>query len=164
MLLFKVKSLILSKSEFSVHRYFYAGSSGKHTDILVPDFDVILFLNNELPPFNNVLDEWTTILKREEGQLIAKGSIKTTKFSVQFEVNTPQGRLEVDVLPAANLVSGHIERPRRGRRLYGLQKCGVQGHINHENQKSLSSSLSESQVQFMKDQSEFTHQVSTQNQ
>jgi len=157
-----VKSLISSKSKFSVNRHFYAGSSGKHTDILIPDFDVILFLNNQLPPFKNVLSDWTTILKQEEGRLIAKGSIKTTKFSVQFEVNTPQGRLEVDVLPAANLVN--IERPPRGRGLYGLQKCGVQGYINYQNQKSLSSSLSESQVQFMKDQSEFTHQVTPQNQ
>jgi len=120
-------------------------------------------LNKELPPFNKVLDEWTTILKREEGRLIARGSIKTTNICVQFEIETPQGRLEVDVLPAANLVSKYIERPPRGRRLYGLQKCGVQGHINDENQQSFSSSLSESQIGFMKDQSEFTHQVRTQN-
>jgi len=155
----KVKSLILSKSKVSVDRYIYAGSSGKHTDILIPDFDVILFLNNQLPPFSNVLHEWTTILKQEEGRLIAEGSIKTLAFSLKLKLPLEDWKLMYF------LISKHITRPRRGKRLYGLQKCGVQGHINDQNQQSFSSSSSESQIGFMKDHSEFTHQVSsTQNQ
>jgi len=98
-------------------------------------------------------------LQQEEGKSIAKGSIKTTTICVQFEFETLQGRLKVNVLPAANLISGRIQRPPQGRRLYGLQKSGVQGPITHENQQSFSSSLSESQIGFMKDQNEFTHQV-----
>jgi len=155
----------MRESRFSIDRCIFAGSFGKHTDILIPDFDVVFFINiinNHHPPFAKVLDEWHGILVNEEGRLIVDGSLKKTEISLQFEIETEEGRLQVDVLPAANLIPKHIQPRPGGKQLAGMQKSCAQGLINRQNHTSFSSSLCEFQILFMKDQSPFTHQVSTQ--
>jgi len=67
--------------------------------------------------------------------------------------------LQVDVLPAANLIPKHIQPRPGGKQLAGMQKSCAQGLITGRNYNSFSSSLCEFQISFMKDQTEFTHQV-----
>jgi len=138
-----VKNLLQKKSKYSIDRVIYAGSIGKHTEIMSPDFDVVLFVNNQQPPFNDVLDDWEDILLlHDECLKIDPNSIKKTKISVQFTI----GFIEVDLLPAANLVPPHQRQNLDGRKLAGVQLQKATALMTERNARSYSSSLTESQI------------------
>jgi len=150
-----MKTLLLQKSRFRIDRGIYAGSIGKHTEVMSPDFDVVLFVNDQQPPFDEVKDDWEDILLlNDEFLKIDPNSIKQTPISVQFKM----GFIEVDLLPAVNLVPPNQRPNLDGRKLAEVQLQQATG-ITEENANMFSSTLSESQIYFMKDQSEFTHQV-----
>jgi len=154
-----VKKLLLRRSRYTVDRAIYGGSVGKHTESISADFDVVLFLNDEKHPFDDVLTEWEQILMMNEGDIqIDEDLIKKTRHSIHFTLKNQQ--VDVDLLPATNFVPRHLKVS--GEDLAKVQNAGVTKVMSPHNYKALSSSLSESQIYFMKKQSEFTHQVQIQ--
>jgi hypothetical protein len=141
---------------FPIDRIYFGGSVGKSTAIISPDFDCTVFVNEEQPPFAEVLDEFEDILLMSDGLKIVPNTIKTTRYSLQFVL---EGGYEVDLLPAANLVKlgsgprastediGELQRGKVLQKIMGNPKEG----------KFYSSSLAETQINFMKDQDAFCH-------
>jgi hypothetical protein len=142
---------LLDKKNGKVARKIYAGSEGKSTDILSPDFDVVIFLNNKHPPFEDVLDDFENILTLNSSKIKSE-SLKQTKISLQFQF---ENGMEVDLLPATNFVKEHDKRDNHIQQSESVKKLTV----DPKKARAYSSSLGESQVQFMKERSAFTHQV-----
>jgi len=138
-----------------------AGSIGKHTEIKIPDFDMVCFLNDTSPSqFTEVMEHWEDILLMNDNNAslkIDQGSIQKSGTSFQFKI----GQVDVDLLPAANMVPKDKRLPSLGgRKLAEAQLKEVSAVIMDEKtSQAYSSSLSESQVYFMKDQSPLAHQV-----
>lgn len=143
-----------AKSKAPIDRVLYAGSIGKSTEIMVPDVDLVVLINGELPKYKDVLSDWEDILLMNESLKVDPDSIKQTGISLQFKFL--DNGIEVDLLPGTNFVSG---RQPGGQRLAQSQQSGAMNNMNPWNYRDFSSSLSESQIGFMKDQSEFAHQV-----
>ncbi len=138
----------------------YAGSIGKSTEITAPDFDLVLFVNDVRPPFEKVLEEWEKILILDKSLSVDPESVKITEISLQFTLTEENGdKIEVDLLPASNLVEK--QKGVGGRELAEDQMDAVLRLMNKNNYLGYSSSLSESQIYFMKDQSPLAHQVRT---
>jgi len=153
----KVEELLKKEPKYSIARIAHAGSLGKGTEIMAPDFDVVVFLNNEYPPFKaELLKEWATLLANNDKQLVL---MKTEDTSLKFKF-TGSG-VKVDLLPATNFVSG-VQQGVGGREKALLQRDGALKHIANQAtavQNWYAGSLSESQVEFMKEQSAFTHEL-----
>jgi hypothetical protein len=141
---------------FPIDRIYFGGSVGKSTAIVSPDFDCTVFVNQEQPPFAEVLDEFENILLKSDGLKIVPNTIKTTRYSLQFGL---EGGYEVDLLPAANLVKLDAELRTRNEDVGELQRGKVIQKImeNPNEGKFYSSSLAETQINFMKDQDAFCH-------
>ncbi|XP_035710694.1 uncharacterized protein LOC118436521 isoform X2 [Folsomia candida] len=147
----KVRKALQLKSPYEIDRVIYSGSVGKSTGILAPDMDLVVFQNSEMPPFEKVFDEWEDILIMNEGINLTKDGIKKTSISLQF---TFEEGIEMDLLPATNFVHGI--KPE-GPLLAKKQSDAVLSKMDKSNSHFYSSSLSESQVYFMKEQTSFTH-------
>lgn len=151
--------VLKKKSRFLVDRVFIGGSVGKHTDVISPDFDCVLFINDELPLFEDVIDDFEDILLLNESLQIKEGTIKATKSSLAF---TLPGGFTVDLLPAANLVPYHNNNMNvTNADLAEAQRVQVLNRIrlNPKNAQIYSSSLAEAQSEFMKTFDGFTHQL-----
>lgn len=146
----QIFKLIQQKSKFKVGRVCIAGSTGKKTTIMASDVDLVIFINNELPLFKDVLNEWEDILTLNEISNVHK-----TKFSIQFNVCG----LEFDMLPAVNFITG-IQAD--GDTLIDIQQQRVLAHIAKDPKKygySFSSSLADASIRFMGRQSGFVHEM-----
>jgi len=129
------------------------------------DFDVVLFLTDKNANFGEVLNEWQRILKDNKDIRIFKDQFSKSDICLQFCLKSETGNIAVDLLPAYNFVNKK-EVPRSGSRkkkYIALQAKNCQKIMDKDNHSQYSSSLSESQVEFIKQQNEFTHQVSNRN-
>jgi len=130
----------------------------KSTDMIRAKLDTVMFLNKDHPPVSAA-----QILKnyRYDLSFLGDNSINKTSTSIQFVVNDFCGRCrKVNLIPAKNFVpesqqSGTLS----GEELAELQRSGVKVNVNGEKYQSLSSSLIESRIEFMKKQSELSQQV-----
>ncbi len=113
----------------------------KGTDLEGSDFDIVMKINNRYPPFSEVLQFFKRILTEYCDDLeIVRESVQVTPYSVQF---TFENQTEVDLLPAINnLTTEQI-----------LQKMAR----DPKRSRYYSSSLVETQVAFMKEQSAFAN-------
>lgn len=145
----QIFKIIQQKSKFRVGRVCIAGSTGKKTTIKNSDIDLVLFINNELPLFEDVLVEWKNILTDNTHSYQIK-DIRTTKYSIQFNA----WGFEFDILPAVNFSVGNLS--------IELQQERVLAHIAKNPEKyrySYSSSLADASIRFMEQQSGFVHEI-----
>lgn len=145
--------LIKQRSKFKVGRVCIAGSTGKKTTIMGSDIDGVLFINDELPPFEDVLDDWEDILTMTDSYQIQDVRKKT--FSINFKAFD----FEFDILPAANFIVG-IQADRDT--LIDMQQQRVLAHIAKDPKKygySYSSSLADASIRFMERQNGFVNEM-----
>jgi hypothetical protein len=139
---------------FSFDRFRIVGSVGKKTLAVCvdPDFDLVVFVNEEKPYFERVLAGIELVLTTSD--LEVKG-IEKTRHSVQFTVNG----ISFDLLPAANFVTQYPKPrdPELGKIQW--QKTMEFIRRNPSQGYKYGSSVCEIASQFMKDQSSFVHDV-----
>jgi len=128
---------------FTIASTHYGGSIGKNTDVQAPDFDIVMKINDRLPPFTSVLNSFQRTLQQQANILnIKPHTIRLTPFSIQFSFTNG---MAVDLLPAsAQLTEEQVLQQMKGSR---------------KNRRYYNSSLVEQQVDFMKQQSAFAHAV-----
>jgi len=100
----KVFKFLQEFKEFDIGRALIAGSMGKGTglgDDFNPDYDLVVFLNNESKPFTKFLSFFDGKLKEMGKQKFGRDYVhgKKTPFSLKFEI----GKYKFDLLPAINL-------------------------------------------------------------
>lgn len=154
MLLFlQIFKLLKRKSKFDVGRVCIAGSSGKKTTIIGSDIDCVLFINEELPPFKDVLEDFENILTMTDSYDIRE--VHKTEYSLQFK----SLGFEFDVLPAVNFTVG---LQVGGDELIDIQQQCVLEHIERDPERygySYSSSLADAAVRFMERQNGFVNEM-----
>lgn len=146
--------LLQRRSNYKIGQVCIAGSAGKKTTIRNSDLDCILFVNGELPPFKNVLEDFKDILSSTDTFQLSNISI--TECSIQFKANN----FDFDILPAANFVS-HIQNVDSNV-LNDLQQRATLDYIKQDPAKfgySFSGSLAKSTVNFMKVQDGFVNEM-----
>lgn len=134
-------------------RVVIAGSTGKKTTIISSDVDCVLFVNDELPQFKDVLEDWENILNMTDSYNLR--DVRLTKYSIQFKALN----FEFDILPAVNFTVG-IQADRDT--LINIQQQRVLAQIKKDPKKygySYSSSLADASVRFMERQSGFVHEM-----
>lgn len=132
-----------------------AGSTGKKTTIIDSDMDIVLFINDERPPFKDVLDDFENILIIKEDNSLKIRNIKATPFSIHFKAMS----FEFDFLPAANFTKG---LQLDGDLLIDIQQEKVLEKIKEhpkENCYMYSNSLADAAIRFMKQQSGFVNEI-----
>lgn len=121
--------------------------------------DVILFLNNEQPPFSKVLDEWEDIFLLTEGLDVR--DIRKTDYSIQFNFQS----YEFDLLPAPNFAhsSGLSSEERiklqRNKTLEKIAEKIAHGRDQMKYNYLYSSALAESVLQFIRKQEGFVNEM-----
>lgn len=118
--------------------------------MIYPDFDCVVFLNAIEPPLDSVLEAFENILRDNAKELrIIPDSIKRTWITVTVRFDNG---VEMDLLAACNL--SRSQNPREQHNL-------VIERIKQDVKKSplYSSSLAEMQLDYLKSQSGFTHQL-----
>lgn len=127
-----------------------AGSLGKRTAIVGFDIDCVLFINDQQPPFNNVLDDYENVLNQSD--LCELKHVRKTKYSIQFNLKD----FKFDFLPATNFAvhnnSDYTDLE--------MQQWNVLRRIKKNPQKNgdlYSSSLARNTIAFFKRQSGFAH-------
>lgn len=146
-------NVLKQKSKFDVGRVCIAGSAGKKTTIIDSDIDCVLFINNELPLFEEVLKDWEDILTMTDSFNVR--DVRTTKYSIQFKAL----KFDFDILPAVNFT---VDIQAGGDTQIDIQRQRVLAHIEKDPKKygySYSSSLADSSVRFMNRQSGFVHEM-----
>ncbi|XP_071847668.1 2'-5'-oligoadenylate synthase 1A-like [Apostichopus japonicus] len=140
-------------SQFSIDRIRPLGSLTKKTSLWFKmDIDVIIYLNNEMPPFSEFkqkLDDVITMIIDEDCKQSPLGLSLTVK------------RFDVDLLPARNFLysngySGETDE-------IGVQVANTLEHLRNNrslNCMDFSTSLSEGAVAFERDHSAFSHSLS----
>ena len=149
---FQICKLLQAKSKFPIGFVKMAGSSGKKTTIQQSDFDCVLFVNGEEPVFDEVLDDFESILQMSVYPI--KG-IKLTRYSIQFRIDV----FDFDFLPASNFVE---KNGLSGDSLIDQQQRSTLDRIKHDPSKlchRYSAGLSQAVVRFMKKQSSFVHDM-----
>jgi len=148
---------VLKKSSpFKIDRTTISGSYGKSICLEGFDVDVVAFVNNENPPFDKVIENSEGILRPYS---VVISNLSHTPHSIQFRVNG----IDFDLLPAPNHTLGRQFYSPEGR--VDFQKQAVHKKIQEYYESTgryssmFSSGLAESQVEFMKKQTAFTHEV-----
>jgi len=103
------------ESLWKIDRVKYAGSIGKHTEVMCADFDVVLFLNDKDADFGEVLNEWQSILEDNKDITILNTQFSKSDICLQFSLVSETGNVAVDLLPANNFVNKK-EVPQSGSR------------------------------------------------
>lgn len=117
------------------------------------DIDCVLFINDEQPPFKDVLEDFENILNMTDSFNIR--DVHKTRYSVQFKAL----EFEFDILPAANFTKG---LQADGDVLIDIQQERVLRIIEQDPKKNgymYSSSLAFSVIRFMKQQNGFVNQM-----
>ncbi|XP_055298389.1 2'-5'-oligoadenylate synthase 2-like [Sitodiplosis mosellana] len=149
----RIIKLLQTKSKFDIDRVCIAGSTGKKLTIIGSDIDCVLFINDERPKFEDVLDDFEDILTMTDS--FNDKDMKKTPYSIQFKAFG----LKFDVLPAANFTKG---LQLQGDSLINTQQQRVLAHIKQDPKKygyMYSSSLAEAAVRFMKRQDGFVNEM-----
>src|SRR4051812_33175190 len=94
---------LTANSKYAIDRYRYAGSVGKHTEIMCPDYDVVVFINEIQPPFDKVLEDFEDVLiLHGEGLKVDGNSFKKTDIGLQFQFLS--SGIEIDLMIGVNYV------------------------------------------------------------
>ena len=144
----RVVQMLHDCPDISVHRCCLSGSIGKSTAVVRFDIDLVIFVNNFEPPFQDVLHHLEGYIPN-----VLRGAEvkKTTRFSVQFVLDG----FHVDLLPAQNLVSDTTARiPREDQYLATLEKVSS---LPQRERQYWSAAFSESIVHFMKQKQPFVN-------
>lgn len=150
--LLQVFMRLQQKSRYPIGRQYIAGSAGKKTTIFGFDVDMVLMINEEEPPFKEVLDDFEEIFMIENALDIK--NIRKTRFSIQFTID----QFDFDILPAPNFVTHDggradademqqrrtLDRIRRDPERYGYMYSG---------------GLAQVSINFMRRQVDFTHDM-----
>jgi len=149
----RIFQLLKKSKSFKVDRVKISGSIGKNSAVCVdPDYDLVVFVNDEKPIFKDVLNNFEDILRMADMDI---KNIKVTRFSIQFDVNG----ISFDLLPATNFVTQYPQPG--GPTLAQIQADGAMRFIkkNPGVGYKYGSSVCELQIEFLKNQSTFVHQV-----
>jgi hypothetical protein len=147
----RVTKAVLGCEELSVDRCCVTGSFGKGTALPKFDIDLVVFINNMMPPFTSALEELQRYLPRKLGNIEME---MTTRYSVQFLLDG----FNVDLLPAPNLVHGPVaskaeeQYQRAIEKIRSLPKSSIEKDMRY-----WGSSLAEVTVDFMKKQQSFVN-------
>lgn len=140
------------KSDFKIARVSFAGSFGKKTNIRTSDVDLVLFINDQNPPFDHQLKSlYDTCV---QSALKSAFNIKLNKNSLKM---TNQ-KYEIDVVLATNFVKEvkkHKSLPHL-QQYYALQRISQN---YSENNYIFSSALAEASVYFMKTRVGFANEM-----
>lgn len=123
----EICKILEAHSRYKISRKIIAGSIGKNASLGLknqPDFDIVVFINKILPPYEHVVEEFREILQKYTTDLLCQMTVQTTSRSIQFSVDTvldigyyvQKTRIDFDLLPAPNPVSGrtkHVEKSKR---------------------------------------------------
>lgn len=120
------------KGAYSIARTIIAGSTGKKTSIINSDVDGILYVNENEPPFNDVLWKWKLIVGSSSELDIER--IRKGRHSIQFTING----IQIDLLPAQNLIDTdpnwsrqkckRIRRRQRNRTLKAISEDPIRNN------------------------------------
>ncbi|XP_067138959.1 2'-5'-oligoadenylate synthase-like protein 2 [Centruroides vittatus] len=135
------------KSKFKIDRIELSCSIEKQIAITMElEFQYIVFINEELPPFKNVIDDFEEILSLEENWN-QKVEIYRSLNSIRVTLN----HMKLDVIPATNFINDA-----------SLQRIHIYKLIKTKRSQDgykFSSSLSESRAEFIKRQSKLAHSL-----
>lgn len=151
----QVVRLLQRKSSFKIGQVCIAGSAGKKTTICNSDVDCVLFINEQLPPFKDVLEDFKNILSVTD--LFQLSDLSITQCSIQFRLNN----FDFDILPAANFVSNYCQEVNSNV-LDDVQQKETLDHIKRDPAKFgylYSGSLARSTIKFMKRQDGFINEM-----
>ena len=138
------------KSRYKLDRFRLAGGVAKKTSIACSfDYDCVVYVNNEDPPFKDVLDEWKDILILHLGMHIE--SPRVTQCSIHFTIKD----FVYDLLPAPNYATAKQDVEQQANTIWNKLRSSRTTNMAH----MYSSGLAELAVQFMKNQSAFIHDL-----
>ena len=147
----KVISTVVACDLISVDRCCVSGSFGKGTALRSFDIDLIIFVNNETPPFKTVLSNLENHFKRIVPGIEIE---KTTRWSIQFIMEG----FNIDLLPAPNLVNGPVASKPSEQHVRTMEKIKALPAKNIDTEmRYWSPALAETTVKFMKKQSAFVN-------
>lgn len=148
--------MLESKSRFAITKSKTAGSIGKSTTIISSDVDVVIFVNDKQPPFDDVLIEFEGILRNATRNELksAVTDIRRNQCSLQFKVD----HYDFDLLPATNFVHEANTGPDQQIRVQQQRTLDAIKRAT-QNRSMYSSSLAFSTVNFMKKQNSFAHDM-----
>lgn len=150
--LLQVFKRLQQKSRYPIGRIYIAGSAGKKTTTFNWDMDLVLFINDEQPPFKEVLDNFEDTFLIENSLDIK--NIRKTPYSIQFTI----GQIDFDILPAPNFVTRDSGRADADE----LQQQRTLDRIKCDPAKygyMYSGGLAQASINFMKRQDDFAHDM-----
>lgn len=150
----QIFKLLQRESEFKIGHVCIAGSIGKKTTISDSDIDCVLFINGEMPPFDDVLD-FENILNLTDSYDIR--DVRKTKYSIQFK--SFDFDFDFDILPAVNFTRG---LQSNSDTLIYIQQRRVLQRIKKDPERngySYSSSLANATIRFMVRKNSFVKQM-----
>lgn len=119
------------------------------------DVDCVYFINDEAPPFDEILKEFYDICNNPDAKnLFDTFSMKMNKNSINLEIDG----VEMNVVVATNFVN----KQKKRRSLHLVQQREVLKRIEMnpaENCYKFSSALAEASVHFMKSQNGFANEI-----
>lgn len=139
----------MQKNRKDVSKTYIGGSVGKSTSIIYPDFDCVVFLNNKYPPLKAMVQEFEMLLRERIKEFeIVENTLKTTHLTVKLLFTNG---VEMDLLPATNFSAENPE----SQRFQVMTK--IRDDPKHHSWYS--SSLAQTQIKFIREQSGATHQL-----
>jgi hypothetical protein len=150
----KIFLTLQNQSRYKLDRCRLLGGVSKKTSIILKfDYDCVIYVNDEDPPFENLLDEWDTILTLDANKIT--GERKITKHSIQFTMDG----FDFDILPAPNYAGSNQDTKQQASIIW--KKISNEQDVREgRNLSSLySSGLSELALEFMRMQSGFIHDL-----
>lgn len=135
-----------------VDRQYINGSKGKKTTIFDFDIDMVLLINDEEPPFDDVLEKFEMLI-RESEYFSKMRNFKKSDISIQFTID----QFDFDVLPAPNFLTRDSDRDDARKRQQ--QQRRTLDRIKRDPVRygcMYSGGLAEASIDFMRRQDDFT--------
>lgn len=154
----KLFELLERRSKFKIDRVGVFGSIKKKTSIKVDfDFDCVVYVNDVLPPYEKLVDDVSSLYEKviddfENVLILAENwymkiDISRSPNSIRVMIDN----VKYDIVPAINFSQNPREqRDQVIKRIKQLKYPARQGY-------KFSSSMDETQAEFIRDQSEFAH-------
>lgn len=143
--------ILQSKTNFKIGRTHFAGSVGKKTNVQSSDIDLICLINDKMPPYQDVKDDFYSILKNSS--IKNDFNIEKKKHSIQLT----KENFKMDVVPGTNFVKVNKRQSIANQQIENvLQRIKENPD---ENFYKFSASLAEATVQFMKTRVGFANEM-----
>lgn len=140
----------LQQTCYGIGRVSIAGSIGKKTNILLSDIDCVLFVNDEEPPFDDILELYYKTL------CDSPFSDDCNLYKNRHVVKIRKSGFRMDLVPAPNFLKTPNQKWILMQQLAALERIK---RNPRENCYKYSSALAVSTVQFMKERDGFTNQM-----